>query len=74
MYDDPRSGERIVVHYELERRLADGLRQSTQSERENGLYTQVYDTLLRELYDHPRKTAAANRKPTRRTTSTVRQR
>jgi hypothetical protein len=55
VYGDPRSPERIIAHYELERRLAAGLRTAAKSERESGLYTQLYDALLGELDDHPRK-------------------
>jgi SAM-dependent methyltransferase len=32
-----------------------GLRTASKAEREQGLYTQLYDTLLGELNDHPRK-------------------
>jgi SAM-dependent methyltransferase len=39
-------------HYELEKRLADRLRQATSEERK-GLYSQVYDELYRSLPEHP---------------------
>ncbi|MGQ0532328.1 MAG: class I SAM-dependent methyltransferase [Caulobacteraceae bacterium] len=55
IYGDPRPPDRIIAHYELERRLAAGLRTASKSEREHGLYTQLYDALLGELNDHPRK-------------------
>lgn len=55
IYGDPRAPERIVAHYELERRLAAGLRTASKSERAQGLYTELYDALLGELDDHPRK-------------------
>src|SRR5262245_55108647 len=55
LYGDPRPADRVIAHYRLERRLAAKLRSSTRSEREGGLYTQLYDTLLGELDDHPRK-------------------
>lgn len=55
LYGDPRPADRIIAHYQLERRLAAGMRRSTQDEREHGLYNQMYDALLGELDDHPRK-------------------
>ena len=55
LFGDVRPVERVIAHYQLERRLAAKLRTSTQEERERGLYTQLYDTLLGELVDHPRK-------------------
>ncbi len=55
IYGDRRSGERIIAHYELERRLAEKMRQSNRNEREQGLYNQLYDALLSGLHDHPRK-------------------
>lgn len=55
IYGDNRAPERIVAHYDLERRLAARMRLSTQSQREHGLYTEMYDALLGELDDHPRK-------------------
>ena len=55
IYGDRRSGDRIIAHYELERRLAAKMRQSNRDEREQGLYTQLYDALLSGLDDHPRK-------------------
>jgi ubiquinone/menaquinone biosynthesis C-methylase UbiE len=56
IYADGRSGERILAHYQLERRLADELRTSTRQQRESGLYNDLYDTLVGELPDHPRRT------------------
>jgi SAM-dependent methyltransferase len=61
IYGDPRPPERIIAHYELERRLAMGLRTASKAEREQGLYTQLYDTLLGELDDHPRKRPVTKR-------------
>jgi ubiquinone/menaquinone biosynthesis C-methylase UbiE len=58
LYDDPRSAERITAHYLIERRLADDMRASTKHDRENGAYNRLYDTLLSEVYDHPRWTAS----------------
>lgn len=54
VYGDKRSGERLTVHYELERRLALRMRHSTREEREAGLYGELYDTLIGSLPDHPR--------------------
>ena len=58
LYGDTRSGERLVAHYLIERRLADEMRASTRQDRENGAYSRLYDTLLSEVYDHPRWTAS----------------
>lgn len=58
LYGDGRSAERITAHYLLERRLADDMRASTKHDRENGAYNRLYDTLLTEVYDHPRWTAS----------------
>ncbi len=58
LYGDKRSAERITAHYLVERRLADNLRTSTKCERENGAYNRLYDTLLNEIYDHPRRAAS----------------
>ena len=58
LYRDTRSPERITAHYLIERRLADTMRASTKHDRENGAYNHLYDTLLSEVYDHPRWTAS----------------
>lgn len=58
LYGDKRAGDRILVHYEIERRLALRMRHSTKEEREAGLYGELYDTLISSLPDHPRKTAS----------------
>lgn len=55
MYGDTRSGARITVHYQLERRLSDAMRASTLEQRENGLYGALYDELIGSLPDHPRR-------------------
>jgi ubiquinone/menaquinone biosynthesis C-methylase UbiE len=57
-YGDKRSAERLIAHYTVERRLADDFRTSTKHERENGAYNRLYDTLLTEVHDHPRRTAS----------------
>lgn len=58
LYGDKRSGDRLIAHYLVERRLADEMRASTKADRENGAYNRLYDTLLREVHDHPRWTAS----------------
>jgi SAM-dependent methyltransferase len=52
--DDPkrRSRERLRFHYEIERELADRLRNATRQER-TSLYSEVYDELFRRVSDHP---------------------
>jgi SAM-dependent methyltransferase len=47
-----RSVERLVAHYEVERELAQRLRDSTADERAH-LYAEVYDELFRRVPDHP---------------------
>ena len=47
-----RSPERIEAHYQIERSLADRLRNASSDERQ-GLYTQVYDELFQRVPDHP---------------------
>jgi SAM-dependent methyltransferase len=50
-----RSPERLRVHYELERKLADRLRKASREER-TSLYGEVYDELFRSIPDHPQHT------------------
>ncbi len=57
---DTRSPERLIAHYELERRLADRLRAARRDERSR-LYTEVYSELFNSLPDHPQKTAVDSR-------------
>ncbi len=52
VYRDPRPWERIKAHYDLERRLADKLRESDAETRKE-LYTKLYDELFSSLPDHP---------------------
>ncbi|MEM8947870.1 MAG: methyltransferase domain-containing protein [Pseudomonadota bacterium] len=52
LYRDPRPLERIQVHYDLERRLADRLRESDVEARKV-LYGELYDELFSSLPDHP---------------------
>ncbi len=57
---DTRPPERLIAHYELERRLADRLRAASRDERSR-LYTEVYSELFNSLPDHPQKTAVDSR-------------
>jgi SAM-dependent methyltransferase len=50
--DDPRSIDRIRAHYDVERRLAQRLRDADRPARRT-LYTALYDDLYRLLPDHP---------------------
>jgi SAM-dependent methyltransferase len=55
-YGDTRSPERLIAHYELERRLSDRLRTASRSERPL-VYAEVYSELFDSLPDHPQKTS-----------------
>jgi SAM-dependent methyltransferase len=57
-WKDSRTPERLIAHYELERRLADRLRAGSQGER-SGLYGEVYSKLFDSLPDHPQKISSA---------------
>jgi ubiquinone/menaquinone biosynthesis C-methylase UbiE len=57
---DTRPPERLIAHYELERRLADRLRAASREERSR-LYSEVYSELFESLPDHPQKTAVGLR-------------
>ena len=50
--DDPRTEESIRAHYDVERRLAQRLREADKPQRRT-LYTALYDDLYRSLPDHP---------------------
>ena len=52
---EPRSHERILEHYRIEKELADRLRSASQDERQR-LYTAVYDELFQRVPDHPQLT------------------
>jgi SAM-dependent methyltransferase len=52
---DFRSGERLKVHYVLERRLAHRLANASQSERSR-VYGEVYHELFESIKDHPQNT------------------
>jgi len=47
-----RSPEQVYSHYLIEKDLADRLRNASREER-RGLYTSVYDELLKRVNDHP---------------------
>lgn len=47
-----RSKEQILEHYQIEKELAQKLRHATREQR-RGLYTEVYDELLKRVRHHP---------------------
>ena len=53
IHHEQRSTERLRRAFELEKRLANTLRSSTQEERKKGLYTEIYDELMSSLPDQP---------------------
>jgi SAM-dependent methyltransferase len=57
--DDPRTEERIRAHYEVERSLAQRLREADKAERRS-LYNTVYADLYRLVPDHPLVRVAAS--------------
>ncbi|MER9082604.1 methyltransferase domain-containing protein [Mesorhizobium sp. M0199] len=57
---DTRPPERLIAHYELERRLADRLRAASRDERSR-IYAEVYSELFNSLPDHPQKAAVGSR-------------
>jgi SAM-dependent methyltransferase len=59
-WKDTRPPERLIAHYELERRLADRLRAASRDERSQ-VYAEVYSELFNSLPDHPQKTAIGAR-------------
>ncbi|MER8548152.1 methyltransferase domain-containing protein [Mesorhizobium sp. M1169] len=59
-WKDTRQPERLIAHYELERRLADRLRAACRDERSR-LYPEVYSELFNSLLDHPQKAAVGSR-------------
>jgi hypothetical protein len=56
-----RTPEQIVEHYQLEKKLADRLRNSSKEERTE-LYTEVYDELFTNIPHHPQLTRKADDK------------
>jgi hypothetical protein len=65
---DTRSLDRIRFHYNIERSLADKLRQATSSER-GRLYSAVYDELFESVPDHEQWQMKGNAEATRRETA-----
>jgi SAM-dependent methyltransferase len=59
-YGDPRTSERLIAHYVLERQLAKQLREASAEERTR-VAGEVYTRLFAELPDHPMNTAVAER-------------
>lgn len=47
-----RTKEQVLEHYQIEKELAQKLRQASREER-RGLYTEVYDELLKRVRHHP---------------------
>ena len=52
--EDPRSAERLRLHYTVERRLADRLRAASTPEERRAIFATMYDELFRLVPDHPR--------------------
>jgi SAM-dependent methyltransferase len=48
-----RSREQVIEHYQVEKELAARLRSASCDERRSGMYTSVYDELLRRVRHHP---------------------
>src|ERR1700760_4675749 len=63
-HPDVRTAERIRVHYEVERELADRLRNSSRADRRD-LYSLVYDELFERVPDHPQLTRKISAEDTR---------
>ncbi|MCB0065397.1 MAG: class I SAM-dependent methyltransferase [Caldilineaceae bacterium] len=58
-YQKERSLEQLREHYEIEKELANRLRNASREER-RGLYNEVYDERLRRIPHHPLATKAAD--------------
>jgi SAM-dependent methyltransferase len=56
---EPRSPERVLEHYRIEKKLAARLRDAPKNERRQ-LYTALYDELFRRVPDHPQLAMKAN--------------
>ncbi len=52
--EEPRSAERLRLHYTVERRLADRLRAAATPEERRAIFATMYDELFRLVPDHPR--------------------
>ena len=63
-WNDTRSPDRLIAHYELERRLADRLRSAARDERSR-LYAEVYSELFNSLPDHPQLRGGGRSRPER---------
>jgi SAM-dependent methyltransferase len=61
-----RSQEQVVEHYQIEKALAQKLRQASREER-RGLYTEVYDELLKRVRHHPLLAARRTAEDVKRT-------
>jgi SAM-dependent methyltransferase len=48
-----RSREQVLEHYQVEKELAARLRSASRDERRQGMYTSVYDELMRRVRHHP---------------------
>jgi SAM-dependent methyltransferase len=55
--EDARSVERIRLHYEVEREIADRLRNAATWEERRALFATMYDDLFARVPDHPRRAA-----------------
>lgn len=65
-----RAADRLRAHYQIERELADRLRNASRDERSR-LYSSVYDELFQRVPDHPQLTKRAD--PTIRATEVARE-
>jgi len=52
--DEPRSADRLRLHYTVERRLADRLRAATSAEERREIFSSMYEELFKLVPDHPR--------------------
>jgi SAM-dependent methyltransferase len=57
---EPRSAERLRLHYTVERRLADRLRAARTSDERRAIFATMYEELFRLVPDHPRLLARGN--------------
>lgn len=58
--EEPRSPDRLRLHYTVERRLADRLRAAATPEERRAIFATMYDELFRLVPDHPRLLARQN--------------
>jgi len=52
--DEPRSADRLRLHYTVERRLADRLRAAQTVDERRAIFSSMYEELFRLVPDHPR--------------------